>query len=43
MTNYKTFITDCCNSIVFALTMARDVRKFLKEEKKNDKLCLELV
>ncbi len=42
MSNYKTFFTDCCNNAVFVITMARDVRKYLREEKKNDRLWLEL-
>jgi hypothetical protein len=42
MSNFKVFFTDCCNSVVFAFSMARDVSKYLREEKKNERLCLTL-
>ncbi len=42
MSNYKTFFTDCYNNVVFAIAMARDVRKYLREEKNNNGLWLEL-
>ena len=42
MNNMKIFFTDCCNSVVFAVSMALDVRKYLKEEKERERLCLTL-
>jgi hypothetical protein len=42
MSKIRECISDCRNNVVFAVTMARDVAKYLKEEKKKDKLCLQL-
>ena len=33
---------DVCNNVVFAVTMAIDVSRYLKEERDNDKLCLQV-
>lgn len=42
MSKIREFCIDCQNIIVFAATLAIDVRKYLKEEKKNEKLCLQM-
>ncbi len=42
MSKIRECISDCRNNVVFAVTMARDVAKYLMEEKKHDKLCLQI-
>ena len=38
----KDFFNDIFNTARFAVLMAWDVNRFLKEEKANESLCLEL-
>ena len=40
MSKIREHFSDCRNNVVFAVTMAVDVAKYLREEKKKEKLCL---
>ena len=42
MVHVKDFVSDIYINLAFAVSMARDVNKILKEERKDEKLCLTL-
>jgi hypothetical protein len=42
MSKIREFVTDCQNCVIFAVTLAIDVWKYTREEKKNEKLCLQM-
>ncbi len=40
MTRVREFFDDVVTNVAFAFAMARDVKRALKEERENEKLCL---
>ncbi|WP_256372308.1 hypothetical protein [Butyrivibrio sp. CB08] len=42
MSKIKDFIIDSQINVVFAVTLAKDVAKYLREESRSEKLCLHL-
>ena len=42
MVHVKEFVNDIYINLAFAVSMARDVNRILKEERRDEKLCLTL-
>ncbi len=42
MSKIKDFIIDSRINVVFAVTLAKDVAKYLREESRSEKFCLRL-
>lgn len=42
MSKVLVLFKDVCNNVVFAVTMAIDVSRYLKEERDKDTLCLQV-